>query len=318
MSRNLLVLLANLSIAILLTTMTIAINAQSAKIVQIDVKVVAGKPTGTERGMIRGKPGMLWDIRPFEQPDIAICLSENNSAYKCVRGDCGDGYFCTFIGVPVSSNNFKIIVADVDLFEHDLIGEGTCGIDQTCNIGQAQVKITNVPCADKEIRVNYDKESTGQYNFPAQSFKKYLASYHLYVLENKICDTTNSKCTQALVFSTMLGQLQYIAPANNNTLPVTNCMVADADVPGPFGDDPIRVSVNSNNYSITNYTRKDHSLYPGKVTRTLIKKNSAIYVLTEGEGFGIFPDVSMLAASKIWNSVDKKLAEAVKRNLAGK
>ncbi|MFM9905959.1 MAG: hypothetical protein ACKVQJ_15460 [Pyrinomonadaceae bacterium] len=108
--------------------------------VEMSVKIVGGKPTGTEKGIINGKRAMLWDTASVAPPDIVVCISEGNSAPRCTT-ECSDSYSCVFTKFTVTSKSFKVRVIDVDLFEHDLIGEGTCVVDTTCNVGQAQVTI---------------------------------------------------------------------------------------------------------------------------------------------------------------------------------
>ena len=43
--------------------------------------------------------------------------------------------------MEVPANRFKIQVIDTDLWKHDLIGEGECDVNETCKLGQAQVKV---------------------------------------------------------------------------------------------------------------------------------------------------------------------------------
>lgn len=108
--------------------------------VEMSVKVIGGKPTGTEKGTINGKTAMLWDIREVAPPDIVICITESNTTRRCTA-ECSDSYSCVFTKLTVSSQTFKVEVWDMDFMEHDVIGTNTCRIDTTCTVGQAQVAI---------------------------------------------------------------------------------------------------------------------------------------------------------------------------------
>jgi hypothetical protein len=155
------------------------------------------------------------------------------------------------------------------------------------------------PCGDKEIRLTYNNQAL---------------NYHSYREQTRVCSTNMPGCTAAMVFTTMLSQVQFVVPDTTSTARVTNCMKFDADIPGPFDKDPIRIVVNRGDYSVTNYTRQGHVFHPGKVTRTIVKKGNSIYVETFGEGNGRIPTVNELVAPRYWRDVDGKLANAVKQN----
>jgi hypothetical protein len=155
------------------------------------------------------------------------------------------------------------------------------------------------PCGDKEIRLTYNNQAL---------------NYHSYREQTRVCSTNTPGCTPDLVFSTMTSQVQYIVPDTTSTLRVTSCMTFDANIPGPFNKDPIRIVVNRNNYSVTNYTRRGHVFHPGKVTRSIVKKGDSIYVETFGEGNGRAPTANELGAPHYWRAVDSKLVNAVKLN----
>ncbi len=161
----------------------------------------------------------------------------------------------------------------------------------------------DAPCQDDQVQVNYDRRT---------------ASYHDYKLETEVCSTNTPGCTLNLVFSIMTSQIRYIVPATDSTTKVTDCMTFDADIPGPFNEDPIRIVVDSHNYSVTNYTRKGHVFYPGKVTRTVLKKGTSIYVQTYGEGNGRMSSINKDLAPPYWKAVDNKLAKAVKSKLSAR
>jgi hypothetical protein len=163
---------------------------------------------------------------------------------------------------------------------------------QIVPIPQAQVS----PCNDREVQVNYDKQSP---------------SYHHYAVETELCSMSNIRCNRQSVFSKMTSQVRFITPTENSA-PVTDCMIVDVNIPGPWGKDSVRVSVDRQNLSVTNYTRKDHALSPGKVTRTLVAKNGSIYVVTDGEGTGSFRPLNVSLAQRVWQPVDRALRESVK------
>ena len=70
--------------------------------------------------------------------------------------------------------------------------------------------------------------------------------------------------------------------------------------------------------SITNYTRKNHVLHPGKITRKIVKNNEKIYVVTSGEGTGRFPRTNENKSESVWGDVDEKLIEKVNEMLSNK
>ena len=155
------------------------------------------------------------------------------------------------------------------------------------------------PCNDDEIQTTYDTTSYW---------------YHSYTVRNTVCSLNNSGCNRANVFKTMLSQAQIIAP-DAGSEPVTNCKISILNIPGPFGEDPIRTSVNQSGYSITNYTREDHALHPGRVTRSIVEENNSIIVITFGEGTGVFPGANESRAPGLWGEVDQKLIQEVQSSL---
>lgn len=158
--------------------------------------------------------------------------------------------------------------------------------------------INDAPCDDNEIQTNYDRR-----------FSKY---HHYGPLETQICLTNNPQCNRQSAFSTMISQVRFITPTEDSSQ-VKNCMEVDVDLPGPWGKDTVRVSVNAANYSVTNYTRKDHLLHPGRVTRTIVEKNGAIYVTTQGEGTGDQKLLNKWFSRPIWVPVDNRLREALQQ-----
>ena len=169
--------------------------------------------------------------------------------------------------------------------------------DPGCAPGFVSVELDpeNPPCDDTELQVTYDQSSS---------------NYHSYITANSVCALSEAGCNRDAVFSTMLSQTRFIAPTSE-TSRVENCKLTVLNIPGPFGEDHIRTTINLANYSIRNYTRANHALHPGRVTRTLVESDGRIYVLTYGEGIGSFPSLNSYLAPGTWNDVDRGLIEAV-------
>lgn len=162
------------------------------------------------------------------------------------------------------------------------------------------------PCDDEELQVNYDSS---------------LPNYHYYDdIENEVCSVSSAGCTVDFVFETMISQVRFIAPTTDVRTPVSNCQINVLNLPGPWGVDSIRTTINSTNRSVTNYTKPDHVLHPGRATRTVVQRGSSIYVVTVGEGNGSFPGANEFFASGTWltegfNNVDRLLIREVNRIL---
>lgn len=161
-------------------------------------------------------------------------------------------------------------------------------------------KLPEKPCNDEEIQVNYDKKSP---------------KYHHYgPLETQLCLTTNPNCNLSSVFSTMISMVKYVTPVLSSS-PVKNCMEIDAN-PNPLESDLVRIVVNTDKFSITNYTKRKHQFYPGEVRRTIVEKRGAIYVITEGEGTGENKEKNKAIAPALWQQlVDIRLKDGVKHML---
>ena len=220
----------------------------------------------------------------------------------------------------------NLTIVDIDISEHDLIGNGTCTVGQTCRIGQAEVTITAVPCNDNEIQVRYPATAEfrdaykGLWIFDGIA-NQLISGYHSYpdegsAIESASCTTSTPVCNRENIFNIMLSQTRFIAPTDEIN-PVEHCKITNLDIPGiPAGDDPIRTTVDRATYSVTNYTRYDHALHSGRVTRRLIERDGFIIIDTSGEGFGILPFVNNLAApSLLKNQVDAGLIQAVQETL---
>ena len=114
----------------------------------------------------------------------------------------------------------------------------------------------------------------------------------------------------------MVSNKQFIAPNNQSQEKVQHCQQTDLNViPGPWGKDTIRTTINEQNHSITTYTRKDHPFHPRKITRKIVKKNEKIYVVTSREGTGLYSR-KLESVGGGWGNVDEKLIEKVNEMLS--
>lgn len=96
----------------------------------------------------------LWDTPPKQDPDIAICLSDQFSQSICIpEGNtyqviqsslCEDSQICVIPTIWLPATPFSIAVVDVDLQFNDLIGTGTCQVGNICSIGRAQVEVRSL------------------------------------------------------------------------------------------------------------------------------------------------------------------------------
>ncbi|MEH2424778.1 MAG: hypothetical protein V7K48_28915 [Nostoc sp.] len=154
------------------------------------------------------------------------------------------------------------------------------------------------PCNDDRINDNYKKNDL---------------NYHYYSLISRICSKTLKGCTREKVFQTMISQEQFIVPSPFDDKPVVNCREKTL----PIGN-PIRTTINSSDYSITNYTLPRHMFYPGKITRRVIETNDAIAVTTIGEGVGDYKKFNIWAAPDIWSRADILLSARVRLILSNK
>lgn len=319
-----------------LTLTNITISAQSQRFVQIDVRVVGGNPGGLEPANVNGQLIQAWDTSFFTPtvvpPDPKICV-ENNGGMTCVEGDCPDLYFCSFIGVPIPSDTFKLEVWDADIksdFDEgdDLIGAGVVrGLNRSYEFGQAQVTVTEIPCSDKQIQVNFDpNQPTGHYRFDSgfypypillgesSSLSPIRPKYHHYERSTPICIVGLRGCDVKTVFETMVSQVRFVAPSDDET-PVVNCKVNY--LAHVVGQNPVRTVVDAKNSAIVNYTLEEHIFYPGKITRRVVQDGGAIFVTTEGEGFGQYAFFNeQLGGKLIFAEVDDELADAVNKKLS--
>jgi hypothetical protein len=98
---------------------------------------------------------------------------------------------------------------------------------------------------------------------------------------------------------------------------VRDCGTSLLSIPGGGNRNPIRTVVDRRNRSITNYTKKDHILHAGRVTRTIIVRNGSVYVESIGEGVGVAPRLNEWLSGLVWNPVDLSLATYVTMEVLG-
>ncbi len=318
------------------------IFAQPQRFVQIDVRVVGGNPAGIEGTELDGEPLLAWDTTvfgdTFAAPDPKICV-ENKGNMKCVGDDCPDLYFCSFIGVPISSDTFKLEVWDADVKSEfdpegdDLIGKGVVrGLNRSYRFGQAQVTVTEIPCSNKQIQVNYEhpylpvghyRFDSGFYAYPiffgqGSTLLPLKPEYHHYkTIPTAMCSVSQRGCDVKTVFDTMISQVSFIAPSKDKT-PVVNCKVnlLESVLESVGGQNPVSTVIDAKNATIVNYTLEAHIFYPGKITRRVVQERGTILVTTEGEGFGQYAQENEAAGKLLFKSIDEKLADAVKKRLS--
>lgn len=158
----------------------------------------------------------------------------------------------------------------------------------------------SAPCGDDQIQFSYDTRSS---------------RYHSYSTENEVCSVNMAGCNKDSVFKIMLSQANFIAPTDD-TAAVTNCKITDVNLPMVLGTDSVRTLVDQSSYAITNYTRENHFLHPGRVTRKIVERNGKVFVTTFGEGTGYLPRANEKFAPRTWNDVDRQLIRAVQSRLS--
>ena len=333
--------LLNLGIQLLLCSGLLALTSctifgQSQRYVQIDVRVAGGNPAGVEGTELDGSPVLAWDTSvfgdAFAAPDLKICVV-NDGSRTCVEDDCPDKYFCSFIGVPISSDTFKLEVWDADIKSDfdagdDLIGVGMVrGLNRSFVFGEAQVTVTEIPCSDKQIQVNYDDpyRPTGHYRFDSGFFPYPIlfgegstlspihARLHHFSRSKPICVVGLRGCDVKTVFEIMISQVRFVAPSDDET-PVVNCKVNL--LAHSVEQNPVRTVIDAKHSSIVNYTLEEHVFYPGKITRRVVQDGGVIFVTTEGEGFGQYAWFNEQFGGKvIFGDIDDELADAVNEKL---
>jgi len=83
--------------------------------------------------------GKTWDIRGG-YPDILLKVDRKKINFN---KSCKNTYKCK-IQFESNSNSWYIELYDKDLISSDIIGNGTCKINESCEIGLAKVFITEI------------------------------------------------------------------------------------------------------------------------------------------------------------------------------
>ena len=84
----------------------------------------------------RKRNGSVWDLggAGARQPDPRISESSTGASTRCK-----DTHVCT-LRVP-GRGPFSFVITDMDLSNHDPIGQGTCRADGPCRLGSASLSI---------------------------------------------------------------------------------------------------------------------------------------------------------------------------------
>lgn len=155
-------------------------------------------------------------------------------------------------------------------------------------------------CNDTETQTTYDPNEDSYHRYPPQGDPP---------IRTQIC-AAGANCTVENVYDVMLSNSHYIAPpedASTPGVPVTDCMIVDVGV-AP-GTDRVRTVVDRSNHRIDNYTKADHMLHPGVVTRRVESDADGVWVVTTGEGTGILGDINEWFAPSVWGGVDADLRD---------
>lgn len=181
-----------------------------------------------------------------------------------------------------------------------LDGEWT---EQQCSPGSITLTRQNgLICDDPDLRDSFDASE---------------AEYHSYQIFNLICSPSdNKKCTRQNVYNTMLKANKYIAPTKKSydNVSVKDCAEFDVIVPGKMSN-IVKAVTSPEIFSVSNYTTKDHYLYPGKIQRTVYAdKNGNIYVFTLGRGIGNARWANEFFSGWLWGRADDRLKEKIKKD----
>lgn len=140
-------------------------------------------------------------------------------------------------------------------------------------------------------------------------------NYHHYIISEEICNqTVNPCCNKDMVFEVMKSNLTYNAPYAPN-VPVQNCQETIIE---HFGG--IVNKIDHTVYKITNYTKSNHFLHPGKVERYVVEVNKRIFVLTIGTGnndsqIESWLNEISLSVNIVWGQVNEALKTSIKQRL---
>jgi hypothetical protein len=86
------------------------------------------------------------------------------------------------------------------------------------------------------------------------------------------------------------------------------------DIPGVGR---VRQHVDPDRMTIVNTTEPGHLLHPGNVFRSIVREGNDLYVVTEGYGTGIFPEVNKAVLSKGWLDPDGKMRVELNNQIRG-
>jgi len=86
------------------------------------------------------------------------------------------------------------------------------------------------------------------------------------------------------------------------------------DIPGVG---PVRQYVDPDRMTIVNTTEPRHLLHPGNVFRSIVRKGNDLYVVTEGYGTGIFPEVNKTALAQLWREPDGMMRVELNNQIRG-
>jgi hypothetical protein len=229
----------------------------------------------------------------------------NFTNYPSVRTICGAG---KFVGIRRGRNLlFDFVSSDPD---------SGCGFDRGLKFTvSATLSRNNLTLENGSYQINNSQAGvfTAALVHPcnddriSDDYNKNYSNYHHYSLTNGICSKTLKGCTKEKVFQTMISQEQFIVPSPLDDKPVVHCREKTL----PVGN-PIRTTINSSDYSITNYTLPGHMFHPGKITRRVIETNNAIAVTTIGEGIGDYKKFNIWVAPDIWSRADILLSVRIR------
>jgi hypothetical protein len=154
-------------------------------------------------------------------------------------------------------------------------------------------------CSDANLPFHYDTQN---------------ATYHMYDDYTEVCSAAQSnQCTVENVFATLSETPAAIAPVSPSVTKaeITPCAVIQLrSCPG--SDNKIRIVIDPNDHSITNYTLPTHIFYPGHVKRQIVDQNGVVGIYTVGEGVGCHKGANLSGGKcKIWPEADQTLKVAV-------
>jgi hypothetical protein len=86
------------------------------------------------------------------------------------------------------------------------------------------------------------------------------------------------------------------------------------DIPG-LG--PVRQYVDPDRLTIVNTTEPGHRLHPGNVFRSILREGNDLYVVTEGYGTGIYPDLNERFAPWGWKEPDVEMRVGLNNQIRG-